>query len=128
MRLALYSLRPSLLKELREAIEEFNSTAFLDLETESFSAYDALLQTAAQSPFDALFYDLEENADAEARLLRLRRNVPECSLVLLSDSKPPAISGHTLRTAAGLTPSLDKEEFFAHLIFLLQERSRQREG
>ena len=127
MRLALYSPRPVLLKEQQETVEEFNATACLDLDIECYDTYGELLQNAARFPFDILFYDTEQGEDTENQLLRLVQTVPNCRLVLLSDSERHAVFGYALRAAGYLTTPLDKEEFLSQLIRLIRERIQRKE-
>lgn len=127
MRIGLYSPRPALLEEQREAVEEFNETACLDLELKSYDTYDALMQDAAKFPLDVLFYDTEESKDTENELLRLVQTIPNCRLVLLSDSERHAVFGYALRAAGYLTTPLDKEEFLSQLIYLIRESVQRKE-
>lgn len=127
MRLALYSPRPTLLEAQRETVEEFNESACLDLELKCFDTYDALMQGAANLPFDMLFYDTEGSADAENELLRLVQTVPNCRLVLLSDSERHAVFGYALKAVGYLTTPLDREEYLSLLIHLIREQIQKKE-
>lgn len=127
MQIGLYSPRSALLKEQREAVEEFNETACLDLELRCYDTYDALMQDAARFPLDVLFFDTEESGNAENELLRLVHTIPNCRLVLLSDSERHAVFGYALRAAGYLTTPLDKEEFLSQLIYLIRERIQRKE-
>lgn len=127
MQIALYSPRPALLEAQRKAVEEFNETACLDLELKSYDTYDALMQGVSNLPFDVLFYDTEGGRDTEQELLRLVQTVPNCRLVLLSDSERHAVFGYALRAVGYLTTPLDKEEFLSQLIYLIRESIQRKE-
>lgn len=127
MRIGLYSPRPALLEEQRQVVEEFNGTACLDLELQSYDTYDALMQGASNLPFDMLFYDTEGSRDAEEELLRLVQTVPNCRLVLLSDSERHAVFGYALRAVGYITTPLDKEEYLSLLIHLIREQVQKKE-
>lgn len=127
MRIGLYSPRPALLEEQRQVVEEFNGTACLDLELQSYDTYDALMQGASNLPFDMLFYDTEGSRDAEEELLRLVQTAPNCRLVLLSDSERHAVFGYALRAVGYITTPLDKEEYLSLLIHLIREQVQKKE-
>lgn len=127
MQIGLYSPRQELLEEQRKTVEEFNETACLDLELKSYDTYDALMQGVSNLPFDILFYDTEESKDAEQELLRLVQTVPNCRLVLLSDSERHAVFGYALRAVGYLTTPLDKEEYLSLLIYLIREKIQRKE-
>ena len=127
MQIGLYSPRLPLLEAQRQTIEEFNETACLDLELKSYDTYDALMQGASNLPFDMLFYDTEESRDAENELLRLVQTIPNCRLVLLSDSERHAVFGYALRAVGYLTTPLDKEEYLSLLIHLIREQVQKKE-
>lgn len=127
MQIALYSPRPSLLEEQRKTVEEFNETACLDLELRSYDTYDALMQGVSGVPFDMLFYDTEGSRNAEEELLRLVQTVPNCRLVLLSDSERHAVFGYALKAVGYLTTPLDKEEYLSLLIHLIREQIQRKE-
>lgn len=127
MRIGLYSPRSALLEEQGSAVEEFNSTACLDLELARFSTYDQLIQGVSALPLDVLFYDTEESRDAEGELLRLVQTLPNCRLVLLSDSERHAVFGYAIRAAGYLTTPLDREEFLSQLIALIREHIQRKE-
>lgn len=127
MRIGLYSPRPALLEEQRQVVEEFNGTACLDLELQSYDTYDALMQGASNLPFDMLFYDTEGSRDAEEELLRLVQTAPNCRLVLLSDSERHAVFGYALRAVGYITTPLDKEEYLSFLIHLIREQVQKKE-
>lgn len=127
MRIGLYSPRPPLLAEQREAVEEFNRAACLDLTLRCCDSYQALLQETSSLPLDILFYDMEGSQDAREELKRLLQTVPNCRVVLLSDSEQHAVFGYALRAAGYLTTPLDREEFLSQLIYLIRERIRAKE-
>lgn len=127
MQIGLYSPRSSLLEEQRKTVEEFNETACLDLELKSYDTYDALMQGVSNLPFDMLFYDTEGSKDTEQELLRLVQTVPNCRLVLLSDSERHAVFGYALRAVGYLTTPLDREEYLSLLIYLIREQIQKKE-
>lgn len=127
LRIGLYSPRPALLEEQRQVVEEFNGTACLDLELQSYDTYDALMQGASNLPFDMLFYDTEGSRDAEEELFRLVQTAPNCRLVLLSDSERHAVFGYALRAVGYITTPLDKEEYLSLLIHLIREQVQKKE-
>lgn len=127
MQIGLYSPRPSLLEEQRAAAAELNETACLDLELRCFDSYDALSQCVSSIPLDILFYDTEGSENAENELIRLVQTVPNCRLVLLSDSERHAVFGYALRAAGYLTTPLDREDFLSQLIYLIRERIQAKE-
>lgn len=127
LRIGLYSPRPALLEEQRQVVEEFNGTACLDLELQSYDTYDTLMQGASNLPFDMLFYDTEGSRDAEEELLRLVQTAPNCCLVLLSDSERHAVFGYALRAVGYITTPLDKEEYLSLLIHLIREQVQKKE-
>lgn len=127
LQIGLYSPRRELLEEQRKTVEEFNESACLDLELRSYDTYDALMQGVSNLPIDVLFYDTEQSKDAEQELLRLVQTVPNCRLVLLSDSERHAVFGYALRAVGYLTTPLDKEEFLSQLIYLIREQIQRKE-
>lgn len=127
LQIGLYSPRRELLEEQRKTVEEFNESACLDLELRSYDTYDALMQGVSNLPLDVLFYDTEQSKDAEQELLRLVQTVPNCRLVLLSDSERHAVFGYALRAVGYLTTPLDKEEFLSQLVYLIREQIQRKE-
>lgn len=127
MQIGLYSPRPPVLEEQRQAVEEFNRTACLNLTLRCCGSCQTLLQAASNLPLDILFYDMEGNPDAREELKRLLHTIPNCRVVLLSDSEKHAVFGYALRAAGYLTTPLDREEFIAQLIYLIREKVQAKE-
>ena len=127
MQVGLYSPRAGLLEQQRAAVEEFDQTACLGLILRSYGTYRDLLQGATSAPLDILFYDTEESQDLESQLTRVVQTLPNCRLVLISDSERHAVFGYAVRAAGYLTTPLDSEDFISTLILLLRERIQARE-
>lgn len=127
MWVGLYSPRAALLEQQRTAIEEFNQTACLDLTLRCFENYRELSQGVTNLPLDILFYDTEESQELETQLMRVFQTLPNCRLVLLSDSERHAVFGYAVRAAGYLTLPLDNEDFLSTLILLLRERLQAKE-
>lgn len=127
MQVGLYSPRAALLEQQRAAAEEFNQTACLDLTLRCFENYRELSQGITNAPLDILFYDTEESRDLEAQLMRVFQTLPNCRLVLLSDSERHAVFGYAVKAAGYLTLPLDSEDFLSTLILLLRERLQAKE-
>ena len=127
MQVGLYSPRAALLEQQRTAVEEFNQTACLDLALHCFDNYRELSQGITNLPLDILFYDTEESRELESQLTRVFQTLPNCRLVLLSDSERHAIFGYAVKAAGYLTLPLDNEDFLSTLILLLRERIQARE-
>ncbi len=71
MQIGIYSPRPSLLAEAKEAAEEFDRSACLDLALRCCDSYEELLRTVSVLPLDILFYDMESGGHAQEDLRRL---------------------------------------------------------
>lgn len=127
MQVGLYSPRAALLEQQRAAVEEFNQSACLDLTLRSYDSYRELLQGVTSVPLDILFYDTEQSHDLENQVMRVVQTLPNCRLVLLSDSERHAVFGYAIRAAGYLTTPLDQEDFISTLILLLRERIQARE-
>ena len=127
MQIGIYSPRPTLLDQLRAAIEEFNQTACLDLSVRCYGSERELAQGVTNLPLDILFYDTDQSANLEERLTRFVQTLPHCRLVLLSESERHAVFGYAVRAAGYLTLPLDLEDFLATLISLLREQMRIKE-
>jgi len=127
LQIGIYSPRPSLLAEGRETVEEFNSSACLDLTLRCCDSYEELSRMASALPLDILFYDMESGGHVQEELRRLCQTIPNCRIVLLSDSERHAVFGYALRAAGYLTTPLDREEFLAQLISLIREKLRAKE-
>lgn len=127
MQIGLYSPRPSILAEEKAAVEELNRTACLDLTLRCCDSFEELFQGVSVLPLDILFYDMEGGRDAREELKRLLQTIPNCRLVLLSDSEQHAVFGYALRAAGYLTTPLDREEFLSQLIYLIRERVQAKE-
>lgn len=127
MQVGLYSPRAALLEQQRAAMEEFNQTACLDLTLRCFESYRELSQGITSAPLDILFYDTEGGRELETQLMRVFQTLPNCRLVLLSDSERHAVFGYAIKAAGYLTLPLDKEDFLSTLILLLRERLQSKE-
>lgn len=127
LQIGFYSPRPPLLAEQREAAEEFNRTACLDLTLRCCDNCEAFFQEVSSLPLDILFYDMEGSQNAREELTRLLQTIPNCRAVLLSDSEQHAVFGYALRAAGYLTTPLDREEFLSLLIYLIRERIQAKE-
>ena len=127
MQVGLYSPRAALIQQQRAAVEELNQTACLDLTLRCFETYRELSQGITSVPLDILFYDTEEGRDLEAHLIRIFQTLPNCRLVLLSDSERHAVFGYAVKAAGYLTLPLDNEDFLSTLILLLRERLERKE-
>ena len=127
MQVGLYSPRAALLEQQRTAVEEFQQTACLDLTLRCFESYRELSQGITNAPLDILFYDTEESRELETQLMRIFQTLPNCRLVLLSDSERHAVFGYAVKAAGYLTLPLDSEDFLSTLILLLRERLQSKE-
>lgn len=127
MQIGLYSPRLPLLDQMRETVEEFNQTACLNLTLRCCDSYESLQQEAASFPMDALVYDMEGSAHAREELRRLLHTIPNCRMILLSDSEYHAVFGYAVQAAGYLTTPLDREEFLSQLVRLIREKIQARE-
>lgn len=127
MKIGFYSTRLPLLDEQRETMEEFNQTACLNLTLRCCDNFESLFQEISTIPMDILVYDMEGGQEAKEELIRLTQTIPNCRIVLLSDSERHAVFGYALRAAGYLTTPLDKEEFLSQLIYLIRERIQAKE-
>lgn len=127
MQVGLYSPQAALLEQQRTAIEEFNQSACLDLTLRCFESYRELSQSITVAPLDILFYHTEESRELESQLMRIFQTLPNCRLVLLSDSERHAVFGYAVKAAGYLALPLDSEDFVSTLILLLRERLQAKE-
>lgn len=99
MQIGLYSPRQELLDRQIKAIDDFNQTACLDLTVHAYSDHRALEQAATNIPIDILSYDVDEGDEVRERMERIAHTLPNCRLLLLSESEKHAVFGYSIRAA-----------------------------
>ncbi len=125
--IGLYSLREDVLQEQEKIVTAFEQDACLGLELRCCRSYRELTQQVGAFPMDILVFDMEHSRDAENQLLRIAQTMPNCSLVLLSDSERHAVFGYAVHAAGYLETPIDPEEFLSNLVYLIRMRVQKKE-
>lgn len=124
MHIGFYSSRPEILRQMRSITEEFNEMAYLDLLLHSYTGYPELLHDLTDTALDVLLYDMDGDLETETQILRIKQTIPNCQLVLLSDSEKHALFGYGIHAAGYLLTPLDTEDFLSVLIYLIRQHSQ----
>ena len=127
MQIGIYSLRPELLAQQVQAMEELNETACLDLELHQYASYRELTQGSTNIPLDILLFDMEGDPNVEEQVMHFVQTQPNCRMVLLSDSEKYAVFGYEVQAAGYLFIPLDVESFLSTLIRLVREKLQAKE-
>lgn len=103
--------------------EEFNQTACLDLTLRGYAGYQELSHNLTDTALDILMYEMDEQPEAEAQLLRIRQIVPNCQIALLSKTEKYALFGYDIHAVGYLLTPLDEEDFLSVLIYLIRQQT-----
>ena len=122
MQIGFCSSRFQLLEQMRQAVEEFNQTAYLDLSVRSYETDGDLNASLADLPLDILFYDTEQDANPKDTLSRIMQIIPNCTLILICDDTRHALMGYSLKATDYLLTPLDEEDFISTLARHLRSR------
>ena len=121
----IYSPRNGVAEELKRMIRDFDETAGLSLEVNTYQTVGDLLGDSAKVPVDILYFDTEQCPDLKTRLKWVSQAFPACSLALLGDDEKNAVFGYAVRAMEYMTLPIDEDEFLRSLAELLQERVRR---
>lgn len=127
MQIGIYSPRPPLLEQQREAVEEFVQTSCLDLDVHTFDKHAGLMAALTETPLDVLVYDTAQAEALEERVWEVMRTIPNCSLILLGDDTRHAVFGYAVKAADYLTTPLDPEDLIYTLARLMRARMEAKE-
>ncbi len=106
---------------------QFEQDACLGLELSCCQSYQELTQKVNAFPMDILVFDMEGDRDAENQLLRIAQTMPNCALVLLSDSERHAVFGYAVHAMGYVKTPIDPEAFLSTLVYLIRTRVQKKE-
>ncbi len=127
MQIGLYSPREEKLQEQLAIVTDFERDACLGLELRCCSSYHELTQQISAFPMDILVFDMEGDQESESQLLRIAQTMPNCNLVLLSDSERHALFGYAVHAMGYIKTPIDPEDLISVLVYLLRMHIQKKE-
>ena len=124
MHVGFCSSRGEILQQMVDITEEFNQTACLDLLLHEYPGYRELIHDLTNTALNVLVYDLDGEPEAETQIRRILQTIPNCQLVLLSDSEKHAMFGYSIHAAGYLLTPLDTEAFLSSLVYLIRQQTQ----